>query len=191
VLSEKIRTSLISQLRLMGADEEQDCQARPFPIKAAATNPQAGVQVWHLQEVCDLAESALAKMQLRRMGCVLERSNSRDVALSTACEEDSIVRRDATATESACPRCAADPTAPQPQLELSKQAKLLTGRVPNAAAEVSHDMQARRTYVTVWRSRSHAAHEGVSGAAVCMGTGRREAGYELRNGGITDGWRYG
>jgi hypothetical protein len=182
VLSEKLRTSLISQLRLMGANEEQDRQARPFPIEATAANatPQAGVQVWHLQEVCDLAESALAKMQLRRMGCVLERSNSRDSAPLTACEEDSIVRRDATATESVCPRCAADASAPQPQLELSKQAKLLTSCVPNPTAEVSRDMQARRTYVTVWRSKSHAAHEGVSGAAVCMGTGRRAAAYELR-----------
>ena len=83
VLSEKLRTSLISQLRGSTSDEQDRQAARPFTVEhttaaAAAAAPQAGVQVWHLQEVCDLAESALAKMQLRRMGCVLERSSSRD-----------------------------------------------------------------------------------------------------------------
>lgn len=108
------------------------------------------MQVWHLKEVCDLAESALAKMQLRRMGCVPDRSSARDAAPSTDCEKDLIIRRDATATESVCPRCAADATVPQPQpqMELSKEVKLLTDRLHEAEAEFSHDMQAMRTYVT-------------------------------------------
>jgi len=47
-----------------------------------------------------------------------------------------------------CPRCAADAAAlSQPQLELSRQVKLLTGRVHDAEAEFAREMQALRTYV--------------------------------------------
>ena len=53
-----------------------------------------------------------------------------------------------TVSEGVCPRCAADAAAlSQPQLELSRQVKLLTGRVHDAEAEFAREMQAMRTYV--------------------------------------------